>query len=110
MECLLKDREPLLAFYDSSAEDWAHIWTMRLIESTLPRIPPRTDQAWGFFTTEAILTMNFNRGLCTEQRLRKIKGFNSPDLVLEGKILKDGVLGMTQSRTLPDALKHQNRK
>ena len=33
-ECLVKDREELLAFYDFPAEHWLHIRTTNPIEST----------------------------------------------------------------------------
>ena len=91
-ECLLKDREPLLAFYDFPAEHWIHIRTTNPIESTFATIRHRTDQARGCFTKETILTMMFKLGLCAEKQWRKIKGFNHLALVLEGKTFKDGVL------------------
>ena len=36
VECLLKDREQLLAFYDFPAEHWSHLRTTNPIESTFP--------------------------------------------------------------------------
>ena len=89
-ECLLKDRDPLLAFYDFPAEHWIHIRTTNPIESTFATIRHRTDQARGCFSKETILTMMFKLGLCAEKRWRKIKGFNHLALVLEGKTFKDG--------------------
>jgi len=35
MECLSKDKEELLAFYDFPAEHWSHIRTTNPIESAL---------------------------------------------------------------------------
>ena len=40
MECLAKDREELLAFYDYPAEHWVHIRTTNPIESTFAHGPP----------------------------------------------------------------------
>ena len=91
-ECLLKDREPLLAFYDFPAEHWIHIRTTNPIESTFATIRHRTNQSRGCFSKETILTMMFKVGLCAEKRWRKIKGFNHLALILEGKTFKDGVL------------------
>jgi transposase-like protein len=34
--CLVKDREPLLAFYDFPAEHWKHVRTTNPVESTRP--------------------------------------------------------------------------
>ena len=91
-ECLLKDRDPLLAFYDFPAEHWIHIRTTNRIESTFATIRHRTDQARGCFSKETILTMMFKLGVCAEKRWRKIKGFNQLALILEGKTFKDGTL------------------
>jgi putative transposase len=34
VECLVKDRDPLLAFYDFPAEHWKHVRTTNVIESS----------------------------------------------------------------------------
>lgn len=47
VECLVKDREALLAFYGFSAEHWIHIRTTNPIESTFATIRHRTDQTKG---------------------------------------------------------------
>ena len=36
MECLNKDKDSMLAFYDYPAEHWPHIRTTNPIESVLP--------------------------------------------------------------------------
>ena len=42
MECLDKDREELLAFYDFPADHWVHIRTTNTIESTFATVKLRT--------------------------------------------------------------------
>ena len=42
VECLSKDREPLLAFYDFPAEHWKHLRTSNPIESTFATVRHRT--------------------------------------------------------------------
>ena len=42
VECLIKDRDALLAFYDFPAEHWKHLRTTNPIESSLQRIVSRT--------------------------------------------------------------------
>jgi len=37
-QCLEKDREELLAFYDFPADDWVNIWTTNPIESTFATV------------------------------------------------------------------------
>ena len=44
VECLEKDRETLLAFYDFPAEHWVHIRTTNPIESTFSTVRLRTDK------------------------------------------------------------------
>ena len=45
-ECLRKDRDPLLAFYDFPAEHWKHLRTSNPIESTFAR-PTQDDPLEG---------------------------------------------------------------
>src|SRR4030081_3509640 len=40
VECLLKDREALLAFYDFPAEHWKHLRTTNVTESSFRDHPP----------------------------------------------------------------------
>jgi transposase-like protein len=42
VDCLIKDRETLLAFYDFPAEHWKHLRTSNPIESTFATIRHRT--------------------------------------------------------------------
>ena len=39
-ECLIKDRDALLAFYDFPAEHWKHLRTTNVIESCRDGAPP----------------------------------------------------------------------
>ncbi len=45
MECLDKDREELMAFYDFPAEHWVHIRTTNPIESTFATVRLRTKKS-----------------------------------------------------------------
>ena len=46
-DCLKKDREELLAFYDFPAEQWAHLRTTNRIESTFATVRLRTAKTRG---------------------------------------------------------------
>jgi len=46
-ECLAKDRETLLAFYDFPAEHWVHIRTTNPIESVFSTVRLRHDKTKG---------------------------------------------------------------
>lgn len=47
VECLAKDRDALLAFYDFPAEHWVHLRTTNPIESTFATVRLRTDKTRG---------------------------------------------------------------
>jgi transposase-like protein len=75
VECLVKDREALLAFYDFPAEHWIHIRTTNPIESTFATIRHRTDHTKGYLTRDGMLSMIFKLGMSAERnwyRLRKV--------------------------------------
>ena len=67
VECLVKDREALLAFYDFPAEHWIHIRTTNPIESTFATIRHRTDRTKGCLTRDGMLSMIFKLGMSAEK-------------------------------------------
>ena len=66
-ECLAKDRESLLSFYDFPAEHWTHIRTTNVIESSFATIRHRSKRAKGCVTRMTMLTMIYKMGQCAEQ-------------------------------------------
>jgi putative transposase len=54
-ECLAKDREALLAFYDLPAAHWQHVRSTNVIESAFATIRHRTDRAKGCVTRQTML-------------------------------------------------------
>src|SRR5512135_1590960 len=58
-ECLAKDRDVLLTFYDFPAEHWVHIRTTNPIESVFSTVRLRHDKTKGSGTRTACLTMVF---------------------------------------------------
>ncbi|MFZ3067085.1 MAG: IS256 family transposase [Gammaproteobacteria bacterium] len=75
-ECLLKDKEELLAFYDFPAEHWAHIRTSNPIESTFATVRHRTYKSKGCFSRTTILTMVFKLCESAQKRWHRLRGFN----------------------------------
>jgi transposase-like protein len=57
VECLTKDRDVLLAFYDFPAEHWIHLRTTNPIESTFATVRLRTKRTKGCGSRIACLTM-----------------------------------------------------
>src|SRR5262249_27520930 len=58
-DCLVKDREELLVFYDFPALHWAHVRTTNPIESTFATVRLRTTKTKGSGSRSACLTMVF---------------------------------------------------
>jgi putative transposase len=90
-ECLAKDREVLLAFYDFPAEHWVHLRTTNPIESTFATVRLRTRRTKGCGSRIACLTMVFKLVGCAEKRWRALNGSDLIPQVLEGVQFVDGV-------------------
>ena len=90
MECLNKDREELLAFYDFPAEHWIHIRTTNPIESTFATVRLRTKRSKNCGSRETTLAMVYKLMESAQKKWRKIKGFNLLRLVINNIPFKDG--------------------
>lgn len=55
VDCLERDRDELLAFYDFPAEHWQHIRTTNPVESTFARVRLRTAKTRGCVSRNTIL-------------------------------------------------------
>jgi len=90
-ECLAKDRDTLLTFYDFPAEHWVHIRTTNPIESTFATVRLRTAKTRGCVARAGILAMVFKLTKSAEQRWRKLKGAARLAQVIDGVSFKDGL-------------------
>ena len=70
-QCLAKDRDVLLTFYDFPAEHWRHIRTTNPIESTFATVRLRTNKVRGCFSANTVMTMAFK--LCQSAQKRWIR-------------------------------------
>jgi putative transposase len=59
-DCLTKDRDALLAFYDFPAEHWKHLRTTNPIESTFATVRHRTIRPKGCLSNKTALAMVFS--------------------------------------------------
>ena len=91
VECLIKDREALLAFYDFPAEHWVHIRSSNVIESAFATIRHRTDRAKGCLTRTGMLSMIFKLGMSAEHSWRRLRGFEWLAKVIRGVKFRDGI-------------------
>lgn len=90
-ECLLKDKEELLTFYDFPAEHWAHLRTSNPIESTFATVRHRTKKSKGCFSRDTILSMVFKLVQSAEKRWNRLRGFDQLNNVIKGVRFIDGV-------------------
>jgi transposase-like protein len=90
-DCLLKDREELLVFYDFPALHWIHLRTTNPIESTFATVRLRTTKTKGSGSRLACLTMVFKLMESASKKWRLLNG--SPPLakVIAGVRFVDGV-------------------
>jgi transposase-like protein len=91
VECLMKDRDALLAFYDFPAEHWAHIRTTNPIESTFATVRLRTHKTRGCVSQDSILSLVFKLVQSAQQRWLRIRGFRRLGEVIEGVPFQDGI-------------------
>jgi len=91
-ECLKKDREVLLTFYDFPAEHWAHLRTTNPIESTFATIRLRHRRTKGSGTRRASLTMMFKLAQSAQKKWRRLRGYQKIIPLMEGKKFIDGIM------------------
>jgi putative transposase len=91
VECLAKDREVLLAFYDFPAEHWIHLRTTNPIESTFATVRLRTKRTKGCGSRIACLTMVYKLMQSASRKWRLLNGTQVLVEVLRGTIFIDGI-------------------
>lgn len=90
-ECLEKDEETLLTFYDFPAANWVHLRTTNPIESTFATVRHRTYKSKGAFSELTILTMVFKLCKEAEKRWKKLYGYLELPELANGVIYIDGI-------------------
>ena len=97
MDCLAKDREQLLAFYDFPAAHWVHLRTTNPIESTFATVRLRTKKTRNCGSRDTTLAMVFKLLQTAQKRWKRIKGFNMLELVINNVEFQDGEAVSDQS-------------
>lgn len=90
-DCLAKDRDVLLAFYDFPAEHWGHLRTTNPIESTFSTVRLRTVRTKGSGSRTACLTMVFKLSESASKTWRSLNGSELLPDVIRGIEFCDGV-------------------
>lgn len=90
-QCLEKDRDVLLTFYDFPAEHWRHIRTTNPIESTFSTVRLRTAKVRSCFSSKTVVTMAFKLCQGAQRRWQRLYGYRKLGKVIRGIRFVDGV-------------------
>jgi transposase-like protein len=90
-DCLAKDREALLAFYDFPATHWQHLRTTNPIESTFATIRLRTAKTRNCVSAKSGLALVHQLAMSAQKRWRRLRGFKQLADVINGVNFIDGV-------------------
>jgi transposase-like protein len=99
-ECLEKDREALLAFYDFPAEHWKHLRTTNPIESTFATVRHRTIRSKGCLSNKTALAMVFKLVDGAQKTWRKLDGHNQLPKIIQGVKFTDGLEVVVKPATI----------
>jgi putative transposase len=91
VNCLIKDEEALLAFYDFPAEQWDHLRTSNPIESVFATVRHRTVRMMGALSQKTAKIMVFMLIRAASKTWRKLKGANQLPRLIEGVKFVDDV-------------------
>jgi putative transposase len=91
VDCLTKDRDALLAFFDFPAEHWDHLRTSNPIESVFATVRHRTVRTKGALSAKTAKLMVFKLVNAAAKTWRRLKGENQLPKVVQGVKFKNGV-------------------
>jgi transposase-like protein len=91
VDCLKKDREALLAFYDFPAEHWKHMRTTNPIESSFATVRHRTIRSKGCLSNKTALAMVFKLVEAAQKSWRRLDGHNQLPKLIQGVKFTDGI-------------------
>lgn len=91
VQCLVKDRAELLAFYDFPAAHWQHLRTTNPIESSFATIRLRSQKTKNCVSAKTGLALVHQLALSAQKRWRKLRGHWQVADVVAGVKFIDGV-------------------
>jgi putative transposase len=100
-DCLVKDRDALLAFYDFPAEHWKHLRTTNPIESTFATVRHRTIRSKGCLSNKTALAMVFKLVEGAQKSWRRIDGHNQLPKLIQGVKFADGIEEVIGNSAVP---------
>lgn len=91
VECLTRDRDTLLAFFDFPAEHWDHLRTSNPIESVFATVRHRTVRTKGSLSHTTAKLMVFKLVMAAAKSWRRLMSENQLPRVIAGVKFTDGV-------------------
>jgi putative transposase len=91
VDCLRKDRDAMLAFYDFPAEHWKHLRTTNIIESSFATVRHRTARSKGCLSNKTALAMIFKLAEAAQKSWRRLNGRNQLPKLIFGVKFADGI-------------------
>jgi putative transposase len=91
VECLMKDRQTLLTFFDFPADHWDHLRTSNPIESVFATVRHRTVRMKGALSQDTARLMVFKLVMAASKTWRRLSGQNQLPKVIDGVKFKDGI-------------------
>lgn len=91
VNCLTKDRDVLLNFYDFPAEHWRHIRTTNPIESTFATVKLRTAKVRGCFSSRSVMSMAFKLCRSAEKNWIRLHHYEKLGQLIQGVKFVNGI-------------------
>jgi putative transposase len=99
VECLIKDREMMLTFFDFPADHWDHLRTSNPVESVFATVRHRTVRMKGALSQDTARLMVFKLVMAASKTWRRLNGKNQLPKVIQGVTFKDGIEVATEIKS-----------
>jgi transposase-like protein len=99
VECLIKDRQALLTFFDLPADHWDHLRTSNPIESVFATVRHRTVRMKGALSQDTARLMVFKLVMAASRTWRRLQGQNQLPKVVNGIKFKDGIEAVAEIKS-----------
>ncbi|HZZ23313.1 MAG TPA: transposase [Roseiarcus sp.] len=99
VECLIKDRQTLLTFFDLPADHWDHLRTSNPIESVFATVKHRTVRMKGALSQDTARLMVFKLVMAASRTWRRLQGQNQLPKVVNGIKFKDGIEAVAEIKS-----------
>lgn len=91
VDCLIKDRDALLTFFDFPAEHWTHLRTSNPIESAFATVRHRTVRTKGALSQDTARLMVFKLVIEASKSWRRLQGQKQLPKIVGGVKFRDGI-------------------